>query len=77
MAFLFDPRFFNFVIMALYTMSAVRWAFAGRYADMCYWLSALAITSVCWPALRCVRRRVSTACPSTVNTAGVPAVRIS
>ena len=45
MAFLFDPRFFNFVIMALYTMSAVRWAFAGRYADMCYWLSALAITA--------------------------------
>jgi hypothetical protein len=40
-----DPRLFNFVIMALYTMSAVRWASAGKWADACYWLSALAITA--------------------------------
>jgi hypothetical protein len=42
---LLDPRFFNFLIMALYALSAIRWAMAGRYADMCYWLSALAITA--------------------------------
>lgn len=39
-----DPRLFNFVIMAIYAASAVRWACAGRWADCCYWLSALAIT---------------------------------
>lgn len=39
-----DPRLFNFVIMGLYASASVRWAYAGRWADMCYWLSALAIT---------------------------------
>lgn len=41
----FDPKLFNFIIMGLYALSAIRWACAGRYADMCYWLSALAITA--------------------------------
>lgn len=45
MKLLADPRAFNFLIMALYAASAVRWAYAGRWADMCYWLSALAITA--------------------------------
>jgi hypothetical protein len=45
MKLLTDPRIFNFLIMALYLCSAVRWAFAGRIADVCYWLSALAITA--------------------------------
>lgn len=40
-----DPRLFNFIIMTLYTLSAVRWACAGRWVDVCYWLSALAITA--------------------------------
>ncbi len=39
-----DPKLFNYVIMTLYALSAVRWAVAGRIADVCYWLSALAIT---------------------------------
>ena len=39
-----DPRLFNYVIMSLYFLSAVRWAIAGKWADTCYWLSALAIT---------------------------------
>lgn len=39
-----DPRAFNFLIMALYAAAAVRWGFARRWADCCYWLSALAIT---------------------------------
>lgn len=42
---LFDPRIFNFVIMTLYVMNAVRWAVERKPADMCYWLSALAITA--------------------------------
>ena len=44
-----DPRLFNFVIMALYSINAGRWAISGKWADMCYWLSALAITAtVTW-----------------------------
>jgi hypothetical protein len=39
-----DPRAFNFLIMTLYALSAIRWGVAGKWADMCYWLSALAIT---------------------------------
>lgn len=44
-ALLTDPRVFNFVIMTLYLANAVRWAFAKKWADVCYWLSALAITA--------------------------------
>jgi hypothetical protein len=42
---LFEPRIFNFVIMGLYLLNAARWAYEGKWADMCYWLSALAITA--------------------------------
>jgi hypothetical protein len=49
MRFISDPRVFNYIIMVLYTLSATRWAFQGKWADMCYWLSALAITAtVTW-----------------------------
>ena len=44
MQLIFDPKIFNFIIMALYALSAVRWAVNGSWADMFYWLSALAIT---------------------------------
>ena len=40
-----SPAFFNYVIMALYLTSAVRWGVSGRWTDMCYWLSAFAITA--------------------------------
>jgi hypothetical protein len=40
-----DPRIFNYVIMILYALNAGRWALAGKIADVCYWLSALAITA--------------------------------
>jgi hypothetical protein len=45
MSILLDPKFFNYLIMSLYTANAVRWAFVGNPADVCYWLSALAITA--------------------------------
>ena len=45
MRFLLDPRLFNFIIMGLYTLSAARWAISAKWTDMCYWLSALAITA--------------------------------
>ncbi len=41
---LLDPRLFNFVIMGLYGAAAIRWGIALKFADMFYWLSALAIT---------------------------------
>ncbi len=41
---LLDPKFFNYVIISLYALSALRWGYEKRWADMCYWLSALAIT---------------------------------
>jgi hypothetical protein len=44
-AILSDPRLFNFIIMSLYGCSAVWWAWSRSWADMCYWLSALAITA--------------------------------
>jgi hypothetical protein len=44
-----DPALFNYVIMSLYLINAARWLAAGKLADMCYWLSALAITAtVTW-----------------------------
>lgn len=49
MSLLFDPRVFNYVIMTLYTLNAIQWAMRGNFADMFYWLSALAITAtVTW-----------------------------
>ena len=42
---LLDPRVFNYLIMVLYALNAARWAWDGKVADVCYWLSALAITA--------------------------------
>lgn len=44
-AFLLDPRVFNYVILVLYALNVVRWAIAGSTADACYWASAAAITA--------------------------------
>ena len=40
-----DPKIFNYTIMVLYALNAARWAYEGKIADVCYWLSALAITA--------------------------------
>lgn len=45
MNWLIDPKIFNYIIMILYLMNAFRWWWHGSYADMCYWLSAWAITA--------------------------------
>lgn len=50
MRFLLDPKFFNYLIMALYCCNSLRWAInylvmkQGYWGDMAYWLAALAIT---------------------------------
>jgi len=47
--FLLDPRVFNYLIVALYLLSAARWAVHGSWADVSYWLSAFWITAtVTW-----------------------------
>jgi hypothetical protein len=47
--FLLDPRIFNYVILSLYALNALRWAFNQSWADVSYWLSAFAITAtVTW-----------------------------
>ncbi len=49
MGFVKDPRVFNYVILTLYAANAVRWACFGKWADVCYWLAAFAITAtVTW-----------------------------
>ena len=45
MKLLLDPKFFNYVILTMYALNAGRWAVAGKLADVCYWLSAFAITA--------------------------------
>lgn len=45
MSLFLDPRAFNYLIMSLYILNAGRWAYEGRVADVCYWLSAFAITA--------------------------------
>lgn len=45
MSILLDPKIFNYLIMTLYLLNALRWAIAKKPADVCYWLSALAITA--------------------------------
>ena len=45
MAWLLDPKLFNYIIMTMYGLNACRWAYHGNWADMFYWLSALAITA--------------------------------
>jgi hypothetical protein len=45
MQYITDPKFFNYLIMTLYLMNCARWLVHGNYADVCYWLSAFAITA--------------------------------
>ena len=42
---LLDPRLFNYAILTLYMLNVARWAVERKWADVCYWLSAAAITA--------------------------------
>ena len=44
MAWLADPRLFNFIIIALYALNVLRWAWEGKWADAAYWAGELWIT---------------------------------
>lgn len=39
-----DPRIFSYIIMALYALNVLRWAYERKWADAAYWLCALGIT---------------------------------
>jgi hypothetical protein len=41
---LFDPRIFNFIIMSLYALAVLRWAWHGSLWNAAYWSGALLIT---------------------------------
>lgn len=40
-----DPRIFSYIIMSLYALNVCRWSYEHKWADVCYWLSAMAITA--------------------------------
>lgn len=40
-----DPKLFNYFIMFIYAVTAARWAYFHKWADMFYWMSAFAITA--------------------------------
>lgn len=49
MNLIFDPKIFNYIILALYAVNSLRWAFAGSWGDCLYWLAAFQITAaVTW-----------------------------
>ena len=42
---LLDPRIFNFVIMSLYAVNCLNYAFRGNNMDALYWFGAFVITA--------------------------------
>jgi len=42
---LFDPAIFNYTLIVLQMAAAVRWWYAGNYAQMIYWVCA---TGLVW-----------------------------
>lgn len=49
MTWLLDRRAFNVLILVLYLLNACRWALAGSWVDVCYWICAAGITAtVTW-----------------------------
>ena len=51
LTFLTDPAIFNYTILTLYILSAVRWSFVKDWNSAIYWLGAFIITSaVTWRA---------------------------
>lgn len=41
MKYLLHPAFFNYLILALFALAAIRWAFAGDWKQSLYWGAAL------------------------------------
>ena len=40
-----DPKVFNYIIMCLYGLNGLWWAYQGKWADVAYWSGALWITA--------------------------------
>lgn len=43
MRYLTDPRAFSVLIIALFVLAALRWAFAGNWPQVIYWASGAAL----------------------------------
>lgn len=43
MTWLTDPKLFNYIILVLFALAAIRWAFAGNIPQAGYWASAFAL----------------------------------
>ena len=43
-AWLLDPRVFNYIVLVLYALNCIRWIFAGSWGDALYWFAAFQIT---------------------------------
>ena len=49
MNWLLDPKLFNYVILVLFALAALRWGVAGKWADCLYWTSAFFLNvAVTW-----------------------------
>jgi len=49
MTWLSSPRAFNFVIIGLFICAAARWAWAGNWSQVAYWLAAAVLNIATLP----------------------------
>jgi len=46
-----DPRIFNFAIIAMFLAAAIRWACAGNWAQVAYWIAAAVLNIATLPGV--------------------------
>ena len=42
---IFDPKIFNYIILTLFLLASIRWAFAESWADCLYWFAAFQLNA--------------------------------
>jgi hypothetical protein len=50
--FFSDPRIFNFMIIAMFLIAAIRWAFAGNWSQTAYWCAAAVLNIATLPGMQ-------------------------
>jgi hypothetical protein len=49
MNWILDPRLFNYIILILFALAAIRWGYEGKWGDCLYWVSAIGLNAaVTW-----------------------------
>ncbi len=51
MTILQDPRIFNFLIIVMFLGAAIRWAWAGNYSQVAYWIAAAVLNVATLPGI--------------------------